>query len=327
MCSARSGLTTRASWIDPVLTTACIVSRNFTFPSHRLYARCLEITSLCDMRGAMKSFFWVMALAAATHLSSCQPKESAPHFMLHPILSEVAQTLLRDTVHVSAPRKAELNALAAWTARGLAEKGQADLIFICTHNSRRSHLSQVWAQLRLTCLRWMDQDVQRRHGIHSLQSADCRGHEASRLQSQPKTRSKARPIRHTRWMLGPLQACPVSAKHTADQPAVGVCGGHDMQQCGPRLSRRVPGGRQQPAVRRPRSVTTPKKRWPPTMRLRQIGTEMLYSWGGLRKRCAVSGEKAIQTYTAPNAVRRPSRAGPTLGAISAAARRQASFSK
>ena len=66
--------------------------------------------------------------------------------MLHPILSEVAQTLLRDTVHVSAPRKAELNALAAWTARGLAEKGQADLIFICTHNSRRSHLSQVWAQ-------------------------------------------------------------------------------------------------------------------------------------------------------------------------------------
>lgn len=65
----------------------------------------------------------------------------------NPRLAETTAKLLKDTASVAEERKSELNALAQWTAETLNERGQADLIFICTHNSRRSHLSQVWAQV------------------------------------------------------------------------------------------------------------------------------------------------------------------------------------
>ena len=42
-------------------------------------------------------------------------------------------------------RLAELNALAEWIAKQPADT-PTELIFICTHNSRRSHMGQIWAQ-------------------------------------------------------------------------------------------------------------------------------------------------------------------------------------
>ncbi|MBT32820.1 MAG: protein-tyrosine-phosphatase [Thalassobius sp.] len=44
-------------------------------------------------------------------------------------------------------RKVRLNQLTAFIKTSLQDKGKANLILICTHNSRRSHLSQVWAQV------------------------------------------------------------------------------------------------------------------------------------------------------------------------------------
>lgn len=44
-------------------------------------------------------------------------------------------------------RKVELRALAQWVTAQLAQSDSAELVFICTHNSRRSHLAQVWAQV------------------------------------------------------------------------------------------------------------------------------------------------------------------------------------
>jgi len=47
---------------------------------------------------------------------------------------------------ISPERKAELEELSLYIKRG-AERGHlVELNFICTHNSRRSHLSQIWAQ-------------------------------------------------------------------------------------------------------------------------------------------------------------------------------------
>ena len=43
-------------------------------------------------------------------------------------------------------RKSELEAVGAFV-RAAADTGQAQLTFICTHNSRRSHFGQVWAQV------------------------------------------------------------------------------------------------------------------------------------------------------------------------------------
>jgi hypothetical protein len=45
-----------------------------------------------------------------------------------------------------AERQPELSRLAHFTAQQVRTQGQAALVFICTHNSRRSHFGQVWAQ-------------------------------------------------------------------------------------------------------------------------------------------------------------------------------------
>ncbi len=43
-----------------------------------------------------------------------------------------------------------LSAAAADIAKQLKSTESADVVFICTHNSRRSHLSQVWCQVAAT---------------------------------------------------------------------------------------------------------------------------------------------------------------------------------
>lgn len=47
---------------------------------------------------------------------------------------------------IPAARRAELEQLADFVRRQLDAGKTARLVFICTHNSRRSHLAQVWAQ-------------------------------------------------------------------------------------------------------------------------------------------------------------------------------------
>lgn len=54
------------------------------------------------------------------------------------------QTL--DVTSISHERKVVLNSLVSYIKNKLAHKKPIALHFICTHNSRRSHLSQVWAQ-------------------------------------------------------------------------------------------------------------------------------------------------------------------------------------
>lgn len=48
---------------------------------------------------------------------------------------------------ISVERKALLSPLVTFIQSKLNTKELVNLVFICTHNSRRSHLSQVWAQV------------------------------------------------------------------------------------------------------------------------------------------------------------------------------------
>lgn len=57
-------------------------------------------------------------------------------------LDEASRTLAERT---APERMAELEDLALWIAQQSAE-APAQLVFICTHNSRRSHMGQIWAQ-------------------------------------------------------------------------------------------------------------------------------------------------------------------------------------
>lgn len=61
---------------------------------------------------------------------------------LRPYVEKIAAELDK----VPAERKVLLGEIAAKIAAQLADGKQANLTFICTHNSRRSHMSQIWAQ-------------------------------------------------------------------------------------------------------------------------------------------------------------------------------------
>ena len=50
--------------------------------------------------------------------------------------------LIGEFNQVPVDRKKLLNELASF----IIDKGAAQLVFICTHNSRRSHIAQIWAQ-------------------------------------------------------------------------------------------------------------------------------------------------------------------------------------
>lgn len=63
--------------------------------------------------------------------------------------SDIESTIPRLAASVSdiaEPRRARLLEIAAWIAGRSAAGEEAALTFICTHNSRRSHISQLWAQ-------------------------------------------------------------------------------------------------------------------------------------------------------------------------------------
>lgn len=46
---------------------------------------------------------------------------------------------------VPVDRQDELKSLANYIAKSIKQDGNVDLMFICTHNSRRSHFGQIWA--------------------------------------------------------------------------------------------------------------------------------------------------------------------------------------
>ncbi|MDN4028889.1 protein-tyrosine-phosphatase [Chryseobacterium gambrini] len=49
--------------------------------------------------------------------------------------------------HISEERKATLQPLIDFVQQKTDNKQEVNINFICTHNSRRSHLSQIWAQV------------------------------------------------------------------------------------------------------------------------------------------------------------------------------------
>lgn len=53
----------------------------------------------------------------------------------------------RESSDVAPQRRQVLDPAASYIAERLAARQKVQLTFICTHNSRRSHLGQVWAQI------------------------------------------------------------------------------------------------------------------------------------------------------------------------------------
>ena len=65
----------------------------------------------------------------------------------NPVFQSLTATIQKlDSSEVSNERKAILQPLIHYLQKKMANKEAIRLNFICTHNSRRSHLSQIWAQ-------------------------------------------------------------------------------------------------------------------------------------------------------------------------------------
>jgi arsenate reductase len=66
--------------------------------------------------------------------------------LFSPVASYVAQRIT-EFDQISTERKAELKQLAVYVGTSMAKGNDARLTFVCTHNSRRSHLTQIWTQV------------------------------------------------------------------------------------------------------------------------------------------------------------------------------------
>ncbi len=66
---------------------------------------------------------------------------------LLPKLQEYIESNVLEFEDIPAERQALLRDLAKFITQHRQANPPAQLVFICTHNSRRSHLSQIWAQV------------------------------------------------------------------------------------------------------------------------------------------------------------------------------------
>ncbi len=66
---------------------------------------------------------------------------------LYPPLAEFIAERRNEFDQIGETRKRQLRQLADYLRDRLTAGNPAQLTFICTHNSRRSHLSQIWAQV------------------------------------------------------------------------------------------------------------------------------------------------------------------------------------
>lgn len=79
---------------------------------------------------------------------------------LYPQLADFITQRRGEFDQVPVERRALLQQVASYVRDRLGDGKSANLTFICTHNSRRSHLSQIWAQVAA--------DVHGLKGVHTF---------------------------------------------------------------------------------------------------------------------------------------------------------------
>lgn len=89
----------------------------------------------------------MLAIAAPLRTVPASPEEDLmPYRPLYPALQSCISDIGDDVSSIPDERRKILEDIASWIAERQAAGEAANMIFICTHNSRRSHMSQIWAQ-------------------------------------------------------------------------------------------------------------------------------------------------------------------------------------
>jgi len=212
--------------------------------------------------------------------------------MRRPLLEALQHTVedLRASMNTIPPaRKDLLESLASFITDRIRHKQPAKLIFICTHNSRRSHISQVWAQAAA----WL-------YGLDGVE-AHSGGTEATAFHSNAIDALTACGFRIRRDAAG--QNPPNSVQFSSDAPAMTCWSKRFDDESNPRKDFAaimtcsdadeacpiVPGA----AARFPVRYEDPKESDGSGReaevygaRCREIGTEMLYVMQRVRRECA-----------------------------------------
>jgi arsenate reductase (thioredoxin) len=72
------------------------------------------------------------------------------HLIVNPVLQKLISSLEKEEHLISESRKSELLSIANTIRTQLANRGNSDLVFVCTHNSRRSQLAELWMRVAVT---------------------------------------------------------------------------------------------------------------------------------------------------------------------------------
>src|SRR5437588_3800996 len=99
-----------------------------------------------DMIASIMKALTSTSIVAACCIGCSTTRQSRSNANLLPALRPYVNEVANELGTISAERKAVLGAIASNIVAQLDAGKTADLTFICSHNSRRSHMSQIWAQ-------------------------------------------------------------------------------------------------------------------------------------------------------------------------------------
>ena len=90
----------------------------------------------------------VQTASLIVSLSACVGVYGADHAVpLHPALEKYIAARTTEFALIPGERKEQLAQIAQFVSTRTKSRQPVKLTFICTHNSRRSHLAQIWAQV------------------------------------------------------------------------------------------------------------------------------------------------------------------------------------
>ncbi len=152
--------------------------------------------------------------------------------LLYPELEAYVAARVAEFEQISPERRAELEALAAYVREAGASSRAASLVFVCTHNSRRSQMAQAWA---LTAARMYEVAVHSYSGGTDVTAFNPRAVAALERAGfrVEKTTEDANPVYHVRRSdTGQVLTCFSKKYDNAPNPAerfaaVMVCGDAD----------------------------------------------------------------------------------------------------
>lgn len=223
----------------------------------------------------------VFILAAACGWALAGPTTAARADELLPELARYVEQRVDEFAQIPPERRQTLEQLAQYIHQSTAQQRTAELTFICTHNSRRSHLSQVWA--RVAAAHYGIQPVRTYSGGTEVTAFNPRAVAALRRCGLSISTEDRGANPHYQVRFSPTAAAEICFSKTFDSPPNPAAGFAAVMTCSDAddACPTVPGAELRVAIRYddPKIADdTPQEAERYDERSRQIAREMLYTF-------------------------------------------------